>query len=101
MINLHCVGALERCTTFPNKLDSKLIEKMVIRYIPEFALLRENLKALKNRPNNRDLYDALYKVWRKSWWLKFPIKLPMVYRHRWILRMLRDIGKIYGKFVVR
>jgi hypothetical protein len=101
MINLHCVGALERCTTFLNKLDIKLIDKIVIRYIPEFALLLENLKALKNRPNDRDLYDALHKVWKQSWWLKFPIKFPMVYRHRWILRMVRGLGRISAKFVVR
>jgi hypothetical protein len=101
MINLHCVGALERCTTFPNKLDIKLINKIVIRYIPEFSLLQENLKALKNRPDDRELHDALYKVWRKSWWLKFPIKYPWVYRHRWLLRILRGLGNISSKFFVR
>jgi hypothetical protein len=101
MINLHCVDALERCTTLPKKLDIQRISELKIQGVGGRAFFNENLQALKNRPGDRPLYEALHKIWKQSWWLKFPIKYPWVYRHRWFYRMVRSLGRISNKFVVR
>ena len=101
MISLHCVDALERCTTFPNKLDIQRIAELKIQGVGGRAFFNENLQALKNRPGDRALYEALHRIWKQSWWLKFPIKYPWVYRHRWFYRMVRGLGRISNKFLLR
>ena len=58
MINLHIAGALARCTTFENQLDTKYIEKMMIYNHGVRILIEENLKALENRPEDRKPYKA-------------------------------------------
>ena len=104
MINLHSVGALERCTTFNNKIDIQRISELKIRDFSERAFIGENLRALENRPDDRELYNALFKVWKQAWWVQIPVNYPKLYRLfqiRWIYRMLRRMGKTSTKFVVR
>lgn len=104
MINLYCVGALERCTTFNTKIDIKRISELKIRDFGERAHFNENLQALKNRSADRALYEALHKIWKQAWWVQIPVSYPKLYRSfqiRWIYRILRFIGKLSTKFVVR
>jgi len=69
MINLHAAGALARCTTFPNKLDLKRIKRLAIMKDAERAFLRENLRALENRPEERELYEILHRLLQRPIWL--------------------------------
>lgn len=69
MINLHAAGALARCTTFPNKLDLKRIKRLAITEDAERAFLRENLRALENRPEDRELYGILLRLLQRPIWL--------------------------------
>ena len=99
MINLHCVDALDRCTTFENQLNTKHIEKMRLYNHGVRLLIEENLQALKNRPDDRDLYNVLHTIWKQSWWVKFQLTSPRLYRIRWIYRILRSLGRFSGKFL--
>jgi hypothetical protein len=69
MINLHAAGALARCTTFPNKLDLKRVRRLAVMKDCERAFLRENLRALENRPEDRELYEILRKLLQRPIWL--------------------------------
>ena len=95
MINLHIAGALDRCTTFENQLDTKYIEKMMIYNDGIRILIEENLKALKNRPEDRKLYNALRKALRRSRWVNVLIRYPRTLKIlQWIYRALKKITKI-------
>lgn len=69
MINLHAAGALARCTTFPNQLDLKRIKRLAIMKDAERAFLKENLRALENRPEDRELYEILLRLLQRPIWL--------------------------------
>jgi hypothetical protein len=59
MVSLQAVGALERCSSFNQKLDIEAVSRMEIwpdRILP-FA--EENLRALEYSGNNSDLTEAL------------------------------------------
>jgi hypothetical protein len=104
MISLHIVGALERCSTLPKKLDHKKISQSMIYKKEDGAFLEDNLKALENRPDDRELYNALFKVWKQAWWVRIPVKYPKLYhlyQIRWIYRILRRLGRLSNKFVGR
>jgi hypothetical protein len=94
MINLHIVGALDRCTTFENQLDPKYIEKMMIYNYGGRLFIRENLKALENRPEDRKLYNALRKALRRSRWVNVLIRYPRIFKIlQWIYRALKKSQK--------
>ena len=99
MINLHIAGALEHCPTFPNKVDLKKILQTRIHNTGERAFVEESLNALRNRPADRDLYNALHKIWKQSWWVSFEETYPRLFRTRWIYRILRSMGRFSGKFL--
>jgi hypothetical protein len=99
MINLHIAGALERCPTLPNKVDLKKISQTRIHNTGERVFVEESLAALRNRPADRDLYNALHKIWKQSWWVSFEAKYPRLFRIRWIYRILRGMGRFSGKFL--
>jgi len=56
----------------------------------------ENLKALKGRLGDRDLHDALRKVFKKSWWLKLTYNYPRLCHVGWVYRMLRSLAKVFN-----
>jgi len=95
-INLHIAGSLDRCTTFDNQLDPKHIEKMSLKEMGPRIFAEENLKALKGRPGDRDLYDALRKVFKQSWWLKVTNKYPRLCHVRWVYRTLRSLARVFS-----
>lgn len=68
MINLHATGALARCTTFPNKLDLRRVKRLDITKESERAFLRENMRALESRPEDRELYEILLKLLQRPLW---------------------------------
>ncbi|HJX31404.1 MAG TPA: hypothetical protein VJ624_06085 [Thermodesulfobacteriota bacterium] len=95
-ISLHIAGSLDRCATFDNQLDPKHIEKMALKEMGPRIFAEENLKALKGRPGDRDLYDALGKVFKQSWWLKVANKYPRLCHVRWVYRTLRSLARVFN-----
>jgi hypothetical protein len=93
---LHIAGSLDRCATFDNQLDPKHIEKMALKEMGPRIFAEENLKALKSRPGDRDLYDALRKVFKQSWWLKAINKYPRLRHVRWVYRTLRSLARVFS-----
>lgn len=71
MINLKAAGVLARCTTFPHKLDLKQIRRLSITGDAGRAFLRENLHALENRPEEKELYEILLRLYRRPIWLSW------------------------------
>lgn len=69
MINLRAAGVLDRCTTFPHRLDLRKVKHMAITKQSERAFLRENLKALESRPEEKELHDLLLRMYRRPLWL--------------------------------
>lgn len=69
MINLQAVGALSRCTTFPEKLDLKEIRRLSIMGDARRIFLKENLQALEGRPEEKELYEILLRLYRRPAWL--------------------------------
>jgi hypothetical protein len=69
MINLQAAGALGRCTTFPGKLDLKRVKRLAIMKDSERAFLRENLRALESRPEDRELHEVLLRLLQRPIWL--------------------------------
>jgi hypothetical protein len=89
MINLHIVGALDQCTTFNTRLDPKRISRLLIANRGVRVFVEENLKALENRPADRELFNALRRALKRSWWLKPPVYMVL----RWIYRALKSLTK--------
>ena len=96
MINLHIVGALDRCTIFAKKLDPDRIAELMIPDLSAYILVEENLKALEKRPGDRDLYNAVDKAMKRSPWLKFILHHPRIYPIRWIYRNLKKLTRRYN-----
>jgi hypothetical protein len=59
MAALQAVGALERCTTFNQKLDMEAISRMEIWNYRLLPFVEENLSALENSGKDPDLAEAL------------------------------------------
>lgn len=68
MVNLYAAGALEHCTTFPNRVDVRLIKRLSIFNELERGRIRENLRALENRPEAREIVRALTLVLNRPRW---------------------------------
>ncbi|MDH4186074.1 MAG: hypothetical protein OEV08_03670 [Nitrospira sp.] len=68
MVNLYAAGALERCSTFPNKIDIRLIKRLSIFNEQERGRIRENLRALENRPEAHEIVRALKLVLNRPKW---------------------------------
>lgn len=68
MINLRAAGALDRCTTFPNRLDLSRVKRLAITKESERAFLRENLRALESH-EDRELHNTLLRMYRRPIWL--------------------------------
>lgn len=68
-INLQVAGALDRCVTFPDKLDLKKTKRLFIVGDAGRAFLKENLHALENRPEEKELYEILLRLYRRPIWL--------------------------------
>lgn len=71
MINLQAAGALSRCTTFPNQLDLKQIKRLSITGDTKRAFLKENIQALEDRPEEKELYEILLRLYRRPVWLSW------------------------------
>ena len=96
MINLHIVGALDRCTIFAKKLDLDRIAELMIPDLSAYVMVEENLKALEKRPGDRDLYNAVYKAMKRAPWFKFIFQHPRIYQIRWIYRNLKKLSRRYN-----
>jgi 7-cyano-7-deazaguanine synthase in queuosine biosynthesis len=59
MVGLKAAGALERCTTFNEKLDIKAVSSLKIRHHGKIPYVEENLRALENSGKHPDLAEAL------------------------------------------
>jgi hypothetical protein len=68
MVNLYAVGALERCSTFANTVDIGRIKRMSIFNEMERGRIRENLRALENRPEASKIVRALTLVLNRPKW---------------------------------
>ena len=68
MINFAAVGASSRLVTFPNQIDMKLVKRMDVLSDAERAFIRENLLALKDVPEARELHDELRKIYDRPVW---------------------------------
>jgi hypothetical protein len=68
MINLHVVGALDRCTAFNTRLHLKRIAKIVVLDTSTRAFVRENLRALEKSKSDLRLYKALRKILNRPRW---------------------------------
>ncbi|MDH4186073.1 MAG: hypothetical protein OEV08_03665 [Nitrospira sp.] len=68
MINLRAVGALGRCSTFPDRIDIKLIRQQSVFEEYDRTFIRENLRALEGRPEDRELYQALKHIHDRPLW---------------------------------
>ncbi|HPD60833.1 MAG TPA: hypothetical protein PKV48_03620 [Thermodesulfobacteriota bacterium] len=93
-INLHIAGALNRCAAFDSQLDPGHIEKISFKEMGPRLFAEENLNALKDRPGDRDLYDALQKIFKQSWWVKVKNKYPRLGRVGWVYRTLRSLAQV-------
>jgi len=96
MINLYIVGALDRCTIFAKELDTDRIAELMIPDLSAYILVEENLKALENRPEDRDLYNAVHKAMKRSPWLKYILHHPRIHQIRWIYRNLKKLTRRYN-----
>ena len=96
MINLHIVGALDRCTIFAKKIDLDRIAELMIPDLSAYVMVEENLKALEKRPGDRDLYNAVYKAMKRAPWFKFIFQHPRIYQIRWIYRNLKKLSRRYN-----
>lgn len=67
MISLRAVGALDRCRTFETKLSTKLISTIRVYEDNTRAFVEENLKALENRAELKEVYSALYAAANSPW----------------------------------
>ena len=67
MINLHAVGALDRCTTFDTRLDIKRVSRLILDDSTR-VFVKENQKALENRQGDLKLYKALCKILNRPPW---------------------------------
>jgi hypothetical protein len=68
MINLHAVGALDRCTTFDTRLDIKRVSKLIALDDSTRIFIKENQKALENRQGDLKLYKALCNILNRPPW---------------------------------
>ena len=68
MINLHAVGALDRCTAFDTPLSIREVSKLIVSDDSIRAYVKENLKALENRRGDQKLYKTLRKILNRSPW---------------------------------
>lgn len=67
MINLHTVGALDRCTTFDTRLDIKRVSRLILDDSTRI-FIKENQRALENRKGDVKLYKALCKILNRPPW---------------------------------
>lgn len=92
MINFAAVGALQRLVTFPNQIDMRRVKRLTVLREPERAFIRENLLALKDVPEARDLYRTLQKIHDRPLWRA---KLNHEFRRRirvWRRSIRRRLG---------
>jgi hypothetical protein len=68
MINLHAVGALDRCTAFNTRLKIKEISRLIVSDESTHLFAMENLRALENREGDRKLYRTLLKISNRPPW---------------------------------
>lgn len=68
MINLHLVGALDRCATFNSQLNAKSISRLRINRSYRRAFAEKNLNALERRPDDKPLYNALHSALNRPRW---------------------------------
>jgi len=68
MINLHTVGALDRCKTFNTHLNIKEVSRLIVSDESTRLFVRENLKALENRRDDQKLYRTLLKISNRPQW---------------------------------
>jgi len=59
MVNLRCVGVLERCSTFDKPLDVKRVAEIRASDLNTIAFLRENLEMLESQGKDPELQKAL------------------------------------------
>jgi hypothetical protein len=59
MVNLHLVGGLNRCATFPHDLDFQALSRIVIADENTFSFVNENLEAATSAGNQGPLVEAL------------------------------------------
>ncbi|MBI4699105.1 MAG: hypothetical protein HY758_09465 [Nitrospirae bacterium] len=58
MLALQAVGALERCKTFPQKIDPDAVSRITLDELRDIYA-KENLRALEKKGGNDELTDAL------------------------------------------
>ena len=58
MLALQAVGALERCTTFPQRIDPEAVSRIKLDELRDIYA-KENLRALENGGSNPVLAEAL------------------------------------------
>lgn len=91
MINLHVVGALDRCTTFDTRLDIKRVSNLIVSDESTRIFFKENLKALENRQGDLKLYKALCKILNRPPW-----QARVITKHRRIKgRLKKSASKIF------
>ena len=67
MVNLYAAGALERCSTFPDKIDLRRITRMSIVDMKRHRI-QENLRALEGRPEAKEIAQVLELVLSRPEW---------------------------------
>jgi hypothetical protein len=68
MINLHAVGALDRCTAFDTHLNVKRVSRLILSDESTRLFVKENLKTLENRQGDQKLYRTLLKISNRPQW---------------------------------
>jgi len=87
MINLHVVGALDRCPTFDTRLDIKRVSKIIVSDDSTRIFIKENLKALENRKGDLKLYKVLGKILNRPPW-----QARVITKHRRIKGRLKRLA---------
>jgi len=62
MINLHVVGALERCTTLPHEFDLRSISQLEVVNINHQVYFEQNIRALQGSAADRRIARALQRA---------------------------------------
>jgi hypothetical protein len=94
MVNLHAVGALDRCRSFDRSLDIRDVRRILALTDNTRSFVLENLDALGDGPRDRPLRNALRTVLNRPSWRALMIKWLRRQRARQGRRLLTVLGRI-------
>jgi hypothetical protein len=91
MINLHAVGALERCPMFPSKIEPRRIARLDVVNVNHQVFFEQNIRALKERPSDARIVRALQTAIKRSHFRRDLREIAM----EWLPGPFRMVRRLY------